>query len=85
MPMYAKITRALTDTGERSDWTTPPPSKDDLAPHKAYWVPVVEETTDTSTTDDVVVSPWVDTVEATRLLRTRTIRDKVNVRNHFFL
>lgn len=76
MTLYAKITRAMTDTGEREHMPEAPPGPDDLAAAKPYWVPVVEETDDTSTGPDKITSAWVDTVEATRLLRTRTIRDR---------
>ncbi len=73
--MFALINRDLTDTGKRKaqvDIVAPA----DLHPAKPYWVPVVEETTDTSTGPDRVVSAWVETVEVDRLLRARTIRDK---------
>lgn len=73
--MFALINRDLTDTGKRKaqvEIVAPA----DLHPDKPYWVPVVEEVTDTSTGPDRVVSPWVETVEAARLLRARTIRDK---------
>ncbi len=73
--MFALINRDLTDTGKRkAQVDIVPPA--DLHPDKPYWVPVVNETTDTSTGPDKVVSAWVETVEAARLLRTRTIRDK---------
>ncbi len=75
MALFALINRNLTDTGSRKrDITPTPPS--DLHPAKPYWVPVVSETTDTSTGPEKVVSPWVETVEIARLLRSRTIRDK---------
>ncbi len=73
--MFALINRDLTDTGKRKaqvDIVAPA----DLHPAKPYWVPVVDEVTDTSTGPDKVVSPWIETVEVARLLRTRTIRDK---------
>ncbi len=73
--MFALINRDLTDTGKRRaqvDIVSP----DDLHPDKPYWVPVVNETTDTSTGPNKVVSAWVETVEVARLLRARTIRDK---------
>ena len=73
--MFALINRDLTDTGKRRaqvDIVSP----DDLHPDKPYWVPVIEETTDTSTGPNKVVSAWVETVEVARLLRARTIRDK---------
>ncbi len=73
--MFALINRDLTDTGKRkAQVDIVPPG--DLHPDKPYWVPVVEETTDTSTGPDRVVSAWVETVEVARLLRTKTIRDK---------
>ena len=73
--MFALITRALEDTAKRkSQVEIVPPA--DLHPDKPYWVPVVEETADTSTGPDRVVSAWVETVEVARLLRARTIRDK---------
>ena len=72
---FALINRDLTDTGKRkAQVDIVPPG--DLHPDKPYWVPVVEEVADTSTGPDKVVSPWVETVEVARLLRTRTIRDK---------
>ncbi len=73
--MFALINRDLTDTGKRAGNVTIVPP-DDLHPDKPYWVPVVEETSDTSTGPDKVVSAWVVTVEVDRLLRARTIRDK---------
>ena len=73
--MFALINRDLTDTGKRRSFVaTPGPVPGH--PAKPYWVPVVDETTDTSTGPDKVVSPWVETVEVARLLRARTIRDK---------
>ncbi len=72
---FALINRDLTDTGKRKaqvDIVAPA----DLHPGKPYWVPVVEEVTDTSTGTDKVVSAWVETVEVARLLRSRSIRDK---------
>ena len=73
--MFALINRDLTDTGKRAAQVNIV-SPDDLHPAKPYWVPVVEEVTDTSTGPDKVVGPWVETVEVARLLRSRTIRDK---------
>lgn len=76
MTQYALINRNLTDTGKRSN-TAPTDQADDIAPNKPYWVPIVEEITDTSTQgSEKVISPWVDTVEIDRLLRERTIRNK---------
>ncbi len=73
--MFALINRDLTDTGKRkAQVEIVPPA--DLHPDKPYWVPVVEEVTDTSTGPNKVVSAWVETVEVARLLRARTIRDK---------
>ncbi len=75
--MFALIRRDLTDTGGRlSQVTIVPP--ENLHPNKPYWVPVVEEVTDTSTGPDKVVSGWVETVEVARILRARTIRDKTS-------
>ena len=75
--MFALINRDLTDTGKRAgNVTIVPPG--DLHPDKPYWVPIVEDVTDTSTGPDKVVSPWVETVEIARLLRTRTVRDKTS-------
>ncbi len=73
--MFAKINRDLTDTGERKEQVNIIPPED-LHPLKPYWVPVVDEITDTSTGPDIVTSAWVETVEAARLLRALTIRDK---------
>jgi len=73
--LYAKITRSLTDTGQRKNMVTSPPAPDDLAPSKDYWVPVVDEVADTSTGPDSVVDPTVITVESDRLVRTSTTRD----------
>lgn len=73
--MFALINRDLTDTGKRKaqvDIVAPA----DLHPDKPYWVPIVVEVTDDSTGPDTVASPWVETVEVARLLRSRTIRDK---------
>lgn len=76
MTQYALINRNLTDTGKRSN-TAPTDQADDIAPNKPYWVPIVEEITDTSTQgSEKVISPWVDTVEIDRFLRERTIRNK---------
>lgn len=76
MTLYALINRNLTDTGKRSN-TAPTDQADDIAPNKPYWVPIVEEITDTSTQgSEKVISPWVDTVEIDRFLRERTIRNK---------
>ena len=75
--MFALINRDLTDTGNRKahvDIVSP----GDLHPDKPYWVPVEIVETDTSTGPDKVVSPWVETVEVARLLRSRTIRDKTS-------
>ena len=87
--MFALINRNLTDTGRRKqnvvmetlndDGSTTPFTVDDLHPAKPYWVPVVEEITDISTGLETVVSPWIETVEVARLLRTQTIRDKTQV------
>ncbi len=74
--MFALINRDLTDTGKRYDQIVELIPASDLHPAKPYWVPVVEEVTDTSTGPEKVVSPWVETVEVARLLRARTIRDK---------
>ena len=73
--MFALINRNLTDTGKRKALVDVVPPAD-LHPAKPYWVPVVQETADTSTGPDRVVGAWVETVEVARLLRTRTIRDK---------
>ncbi len=73
--LHALITRDLTDTGRRLRQASVD-SPSDVPLGKPYWVPVVEETTDTSAGPDKVVSPWVETVEVARLLRARTIRDK---------
>ena len=73
--MFALINRDLTDTGNRKahvDIVSP----GDLHPDKPYWVPVEIVVTNTSSGPDKVISPWVDTVEVSRLLRTSTIRDK---------
>ena len=73
--MFALITPNLTDTGKRNaQIATPGPVPNH--PEKPYWVPIVEETDDTSGTTERVISPWVETVEVARLLRSRTIRDK---------
>lgn len=73
--MFALINPDLTDIGKRkAQIATPGPVPNH--PDKPYWVPIVEETDDTSTGPFKVISPWVETVEAARLLRSRTIRDK---------
>lgn len=77
MTLYALINRDLTDTGERRRFDVAPPGPADLAPGKPYYVPVVEEVSDDSTgSAPTVTEPWVETAEADRLLRSRTIRDK---------
>ncbi len=73
--MFALINRDLTDTGKRAGQVKIV-APADLHPAKPYWVPVIEDVTDTSTGPDKVVSAWVETVEIDRLLRARTIRDK---------
>ena len=73
--MFAQINPDLTDTGNRQA-TVSTPGPVPGHPDKPYWVPVVEDVTDTSTGPDKAVSPWVETVEVARLLRSRTIRDK---------
>ena len=73
--MFAQINPDLTDTGNRQA-TVSTPGPVPGHPDKPYWVPIVEDVTDTSTGPDKVVSPWVETVEIARLLRTRTVRDK---------
>ena len=77
MPLFALINQDLTDTRERKVYLNVPPLGDLGGSAKPYWVPVVEEVDDTSTRpDDLLTSPWVETVEPLRLLRSRTIRDK---------
>lgn len=76
MTLYAKINRDLTDTGKRKRLESVPPLPGEMHALKPYFVPVVEETDDASTGPNVVIGPWVETVEAARLLRARTIRDK---------
>lgn len=78
MTTYALITRALVDTGSRKRNIVPIPPEQ-LSLNKPYWVPVVEEITDTSTGSNIVRTPWVETVEIARILRSRTIRDKTPV------
>ena len=73
--MFALINPDLTDTGKRRAFI-PSPGPVPGHPHKPYWVPIEVEVDDTSTGPDRVVSAWVETVEAARLLRSRTIRDK---------
>ena len=75
--MYALIANDLSSILKRREQvnlsqaiTTPLPNG------KPFWVPVVEEVADTSTGPDRVVSPWVETIELTRVLRSRSIRDK---------
>ncbi len=76
MTLFALINRDLTDTGQRLNQASVD-GPDDVPITKPYYVEVVEVTTDNSTPDsETVTSPFVDTVEATRLLRERTIRDK---------
>ena len=73
--MFALITPDLTGTGKRKAQIVPPGPVPNH-PEKPYWVQIVEEIDDTSGTPERVISPWVETVEVARLLRTRTIRDK---------
>lgn len=73
--LFAKINRDGTDTGQRAHNVTPV-ARGGLHPSKPFWVPVVEEIADTSTGSDRVVGPWIETVEAGRVLRSRSIRDR---------
>ena len=73
--LFALINRDLTDTGKRLRQASVD-AMGDVPIAKPYWVPVVEETTDTSTGPNKVTSAWTETVEVARLLRARTIRDK---------
>ncbi len=73
--MFALINPDLTDTGKRrAQIATPGPVPNH--PDKPFWVPIVDEITDTSITAEKVFEPVVITIEATRLLRSQLIRDK---------
>lgn len=76
--LYAKIyddAGTLRDTGDRIDLDAPPLARGDLAPGKPWWVPLVTEVSDTSTTPHTV-REVVITIEEARVLRSVTIRDK---------
>lgn len=75
MTLYGKITRDLQDTGERQDFDSPPPAKEEIASGKPYWVPVVKQTVDNSTGPDTVVTTDKAVSDAA-ITFTKTIRDK---------
>lgn len=79
MTEYAKLTLNahgdLVDTGQRRPLDPPPPHPAELAPGKPWWVPVVEEIDDQSTTERKAYSRWTTTVHADRIVRSRTITD----------
>ncbi len=73
--MFALINPDLTDAGKRrAEIATPGPVPGH--PAKPYWVPIIDEVTDTSITPDKVHEAVVITIEATRMLRSQIIRDK---------
>ena len=72
--MYAKITRDLTDTGERLANITPVPP-DQLAPGKPYWVPIREVVVNNATTANTVSSSTT-VIAANEVVVTTIIRDK---------
>lgn len=75
MTLYAKITSALADTGERMDTPAVPPAANAIHFSKPRWVPVEMQTIDNSQTS-FTTSETVKTVEETRVLYTTTISDR---------
>ncbi len=72
---FALINPDLTDTGKRrAEIATPGPVPNH--PGKPYWVPIEDMVINNSVTLEQITGPLIITIEATRLLRSRTIRDK---------
>lgn len=73
--MYALITRDLQNILKQKANVTPVP-KEQLAPNKPYWVPIVKVVNDTSTGPEKIYEPTVQTIYADRVERVRNVRDK---------